>query len=416
MPGAVDALAMGMQDYPSLPEPLPDHSRRPTSGQRLLADGCYFAAYAPRELGVIYQGTLRVDSRSGQLFASGDLYAAATGPDGLTHQVGQMPPPRHGIPIFPIADYTYYLRVTKIEAAATGFALAFEANRFVAQTVVALDGNDSSQWLPQGAFTAQMLPAAAPAGHPLPALFFVGDVANADGSAIGRLQIGWVSAFLRQATIEIDCMADSEAPLSNGAGVTWDTVCQGFGWEIAVDPSDSNIKKDGSPAWTRAEAHTAMLAHRANSDLDTEWRYHVLAVHLIDFKDEPRGWMYDAGGSNQLPREGVLLASHYRFPADEARWGPLRGVRAGANAASYFRSAVHEIGHAMGLGHNLSGTSFMRPTDGIADSATAEVPFPANITWSYAPEDEHRLRHWPDIIVRPGGAALNAGAISPLGA
>lgn len=76
---------------------------------------------------------------------------------------------------------------------------------------------------------------------------------------------------------------------------------------------------------------------------------------------------------------------------------------------------VHEIGHAMGLGHKLSGTSFMRPTDGIADSATPDMPFPGNIAWSFAPEDEHRLRHWPDIIVRPGGAASGAGAISPLG-
>jgi len=415
MPKAVDALAKGMQDYPSLPEPLTDHPRRATSGQPVLADGCYFIAYAPRELGVIYQGTLRVDSRSGQLFASGDLYSRDTGPDGLTHQVGQMPPPRHGVPIFPIADYTYYLRVTQIEAAETGFALAFEAHRFIAKIVSALDGNDSSQWLPQGVFTAQMLPAAAAAGHPSPELFFVGAVSNADGFAIGQLQIGWVSAFLRKATIEIDRIADSEPPLGNGAGVTWDTVSKGFGWEIAVDPSDSDIKKDGRPAWTRAEAHAAMLAHRESSDLDAEWRYHVLAVHLIDFQDEPRGWMYDGGGSNDLPREGVLLASHYVFPEDEARWGPLRGVRAGTNAATYFRSAAHEIGHAMGLGHKLSGTSFMRPTDGIADSATPDLPFPGNIAWSYAPEDEHRLRHWPDIIVRPGGAALNAGGISPLG-
>ena len=47
-----------------------------------------------------------------------------------------------------------------------------------------------------------------------------------------------------------------------------------------------------------------MLARRNPISLDTEWRYHILAVKLID--STPRGIMYDAGGtdSNNVPREG----------------------------------------------------------------------------------------------------------------
>jgi hypothetical protein len=67
------------------------------------------------------------------------------------------------------------------------------------------------------------------------------------------------------------------------------------------------------------------------------------------------------------------------------------------------------MGHAMGLGHNDAGFHIMRPTDGIAQGASADKPFPANIEWSFEPNDEHRLRHWPDIAVRPGGAALGLG-------
>ena len=63
----------------------------------------------------------------------------------------------------------------------------------------------------------------------------------------------------------------------------------------------------------------------------------------------------------------------------------------------------------MGLGHNESGFHFMRPTPSIAQDAPPDNPFPNNIDWSFDPGDENKLRHWPDIVVRPGGAAVGAG-------
>jgi hypothetical protein len=115
--------------------------------------------------------------------------------------------------------------------------------------------------------------------------------------------------------------------------------------------------------------------------------------------------MYDdfSGGSNKLPREGVMVASHWQVPM-QAEWGLVQGKRAG-ETVTFFRTAVHEVGHALSLDHNSFGTGIMRATDGIANESrnTPDRPFPTNIDWAFAAEDGHRLRHWPDPLVRPGG-------------
>ncbi len=163
--------------HPPLPEHLPEESRRAETSAPLLADGCYFLAFAHDALDTLrVLGTLRVDSRSGRLFVSGDLYHVEPATD--DKPIGEIPPRGRGIPIFPIADYRHYMRVMKIEPADSGFVLTFEAHLYVPKVNRALDGNETPPWRFEATYTARMMPAEAPSGYPLPGMFFVGDVSS----------------------------------------------------------------------------------------------------------------------------------------------------------------------------------------------------------------------------------------------
>ena len=199
--------------------------------------------------------------------------------------------------------YRYYLRVTQILEQFTvgnSFTLGFEMYRFAAPNT----------WTNEGAFTARMVWIPAPAGYPSSGDFLAGNVKNSAGAVVGRLTMGWVSEHLRKITVEIDRVSASESPLNNGSGVDWKSVFDGVGWDVTIDESDTNVAEPSGDSWSDAEMHQALLARRDATDLDAEWRYHVLAVRLID--STPRGIMYDAGAtdSNSVPREGVGIASH----------------------------------------------------------------------------------------------------------
>ena len=424
---------------PPLPEPVPLAPDEPTVAStaattaataatlspslifpffRSLRCGCYLINYTPiNSLFVSYDGTLRVECHTNGRTASGDLYQRPTivltptagfPPLGPSPLLGAPPNPAAGIPILARSRYRYYLRVTKILEFFTlgnSFTLGFERYRFTAPNT----------WTNDGTFTAVMTWAPAPPGFPSTGDYLVGDVKNAAGAIVGRLSMGWVSKYLRKATIEIDRVSASEAPLNNGSGIGWKEVFDSIDWELKLDVSDSNVAAPSGDSWSDAEMHAAMLARRAATNLDKEWRYHILAVKMLD--STPRGIMYDAGGtdSNNVPREGVGISSHWVIP-NSSPWGTVKGQRFGTAAKPYFRTAVHETGHAMGLFHNTVDNGYMNTTDVIAGSCP--TTFPSCIKWGYAANDQKRLRHYPDIFVRPGGTAFGTAsettpAISP---
>lgn len=402
-------------DLPPLPDDIIFEQQRPETGEllrTLLKQGCYYARYRPASssdrFGVFYEGTLRVQHDGAKAIASGDLYSNYVMPMPFSSQpflFRAAPDTSKGIPVFPRSGYSYYLRITRITEKATppdSIEITYEPWQYNPKT---------HTWTRRGIKTAGLEKKTLPTRYPSGGVFFAGGVEDARGVEVGRLSLGWVADKFRKAVVEIDNVIGSEIPRNNGFGTGWQTVFSRSGWDIDLKASDSNVREPSGNSWSQAELHAAMLAKRDRSDLDKEWRYHLLCIKELDVG--ALGIMYDAygGDSNKIPREGAGIASHYMFPetvgcgSSRKRPGALAGRRFGSNAAAYFRTAVHEISHAIGLYHpsSRSGNHIMQQTGKVICNATNANPFPDNIDWHHSGADEKRLRHLPDHWVRPGG-------------
>jgi hypothetical protein len=272
---------------PAIPTPpFPSATPIPIPHFRTLREGCYLLNYTPMgSKFVIYDGTMRVDREGTNTTASGDLYQRQMiilppkpgfPPIIFPPIPGPGPNPASGIPIFARKRYRYYLSVTQILEWITfgkSFTLGFKMYRFNSATAA---------WTDEGLFTASMTWTPAPAGYPSSGDYLTGDVKNSAGTVVGKLTMGWVSKWLRKATVEIDRVSVSEAPLNNSAGEDWKSAYDDVGWHITVVNSNNNVAEPSGASWSNGEMHAAMLARRDSSNLDVEWRYHVLAVRNID--------------------------------------------------------------------------------------------------------------------------------------
>ena len=152
----------------------------------------------------ILDGTLRVEATADGMIASGDLYARPQADPAVGGSV-EPPDPAAGIPIFPVADYRCYLRVTGIDESAEGVTLTMEEHRVHSPGLEFLDG--PRRWFGGSTFTVLL----APDGPVL-----AGTLVDSASTPFWQVTARWVSAFLRRATLEIDRVPLSESPDTSG--------------------------------------------------------------------------------------------------------------------------------------------------------------------------------------------------------
>ena len=374
---------------------------------RNIRQGCWLINYKPLNSPfVAYDGTMRVENRSSGRMASGDLYQRPrvfVSPPHGGPLLGPAPDPANGIPVQALVNYRYYLRVIKIdESTSIGSSLELGVQMWRYQGTSKTNFSFTKD---PSDYSVTMTWMTGPSGYPSPEDYAEGDLKlDTTGEVAGRLKIGWLSQYYRKCTVEIDTVAGSERPLENGAGQDWHSVYADVGFDIDLRQSDINIQEESGDSWSDAELHKAMLDRRNPINPNTSWHYHILAVKLLD--SPAFGIMYDwmSTDSNSVAREGIAIGSDTRTP-DDVQWGTQKDKRFGEAKMAYLRTAMHELGHAFGLQHNMSevDNSFMNRTLTIVSKGTPSNPFPNNIKWNYADENLVQLRHWSDMFVRPGG-------------
>lgn len=356
----------------------------------------------------LFQGTLRIDrSPDDKYFISGDLYQKRSKGNkkrGKKKAPLLHPNPKKRIPIYPIGNYTFYLSVSNITNATAEFPdVRFDFALYEFDHVNCYsprqDNTASPAWRLVDNFIALFTPTSKSGKLFSASSYANGKILTKDGAHAGDIGIMRTSDYLRRAIIEIDKEDHTFFPYHNGTGRDWHDVFNQFGWDVTLLASESKVQKEHDNAWSLGELHQFVMNNRDIANLDRAWCYHLLCVRSLE--DSSRGIMYDfrigddtSNDPNNIPREGAAIVS----PVVNERHSPANDKFREATAF-YFRTALHEVGHAMGLGHNKSGLGFMRPTNRI----TREVNSPDDVNWNFSDEDQFLLKHLPDIWVRPGG-------------
>lgn len=308
-------------------------------------------------------GTVRVTRTPGGLVASGDLYDAP-------------PPAGPGIPVLPRSAHRAYVRLVALRPKPDGVRMVLTRH---------VPDGASGAWREDGA------------------------------EEVAAAALRPVSPALRRAAIRIDRAPGTAGPSPPEPAAAWAAVLAGAGWQVTVADGPGPLAGPAGRPWDDRDLHDALAAAPAAPSPDEEWGYRLLCVPLLS--GDRRGVMFDrdAADADGVPRQGAAVASGWRFP-DADPWGHARGRTLAEVPAAHMRTALHEIGHAMGLQHTSTGADLMRPTEAVARQAPPGRPFPEGIAWSFGARQERLLAHLPDPWVRPGGVPFgrSLGLAPPL--
>lgn len=372
---------------PSIPNYLKVSGNKSKS-KGMLKDGCYFFRFIPTDIITFhFEGTLRVQQTPGKTYLlTADLYKVQNykmPKDSIEAQVINQPTTGE-IPIYPRDSYQFYFKAVGITRTKKKLKISFEKYGYIK------GGNPI--WTESSDFRLEV---------PLFSVKSWETPAYEDGRNVGMVNGHWISKYVRATTIEIDKVGSVKFPKGNGNGETWESVFCRIGWKVKPIYSQENIPEPSGKSWSAAELHKKLI--NRDSGIDCEWRYHLLCVKQIDKKIMGipiSGVMYDQEKSgyadlNDIPREGAAVAHDWVFPS----WCKKCSGKKLGETDDYFRVALHEIGHAMGLQENNLNYGIMGISEDIAHGNSN---FPYEIDWCFTQTNKDLLGHLADAMVRPG--------------
>src|SRR6185295_9592488 len=177
----------------------------------------------------------------------------------------------------------------------------------------------------------------------------------------GSITLAWVSPFFRRASVELDVLKGSVAPLPvpDGAGGTeyFDTVFAKTGWQLTVIKDQTNVPVPAgvtpTNCWSSADLHNLMTSVRQAVNLDAEWRIHLSVVPAK--LGCGRGVMFDQIG---VPREGCSSFSDDGYPtSDSSNFGLAANKKQRDVPRAFLRSATHELTHTLNQIHQEQETA-----------------------------------------------------------
>jgi len=433
-----------------------------------LKPGCYLMSFRPKngeksQPTQEYVGTFRVTDtppktprrvtgkrRKTPPRASGDLYVlnvpsqpgtpAAATPEELiiTEALGTaglaVPPsaefnsileslrPRSPIPSFAVEDYRYYLEVLSISEEGARLNLEVAAHEY-----------DSEAKTLEPHIKLKVRLSEISDGKS-----YTGQLVNGE-EVRGWFHLQWISPFVRQAKLRLfalsprastrvklpglktsgmdaalakakaknlaGCSSASKDGVAAGKVPTWTGLFKKIHWKVKVAQSKDAKAPVGQNAWTPYDLSD--MGQRLRDEVDLkDWTYDLLCVSSFE-GSQYLGIMFDTEATdlNERPRESAAVAALQMvdFDGDKKRFQDVLG------GAAYYRTALHEVGHAMNLTHNFRERSLMNTTGPLiqprvkAKRGQPAVPLKFDVAWHFSADEAEWLQHAPDIAVRPGG-------------
>lgn len=359
------------------------------------------------------RGPLRLEATGDVLRVSGDMYYKSLIPSfiggnrfaGLTvdeferstgiSTTGLLPFRKNWYPHYPFKEYRWYFRSTSVTYRRGVLFIRFVRHLWNGRTQE-FEGSDNG-WMRLQCETKLL----SSFRLPQPTLQMKGTAMV--GGKTQEITATKTSPFYRGCVVEVDVMNDRSFP-TNVAGQTFARIFRTAGMDLSVRISNTTIPEDD--LLSTAELHNLLSTWRDIPSIGHTWRSWLLIGSRRRESQGTFGIMFD----QQAPhREGAVGFFDPRLGSRSNIAPTAQNQRLGSVPAAFLRTLVHEAGHVFNLFHPkadvhqpATGTTVMNQTGDVIGFASANNPYPNNISWSFNDHNRTSLIHSPDPQVAPG--------------